>query len=116
VDLFKAMLSEVKIMIYLGESENVLKLHGVCTREIKNRNIHIILELCENGSLDSYLRKNRKVFVNLLETSQQAGGRGESSSSQARRLSTLDLIRWSGEIAKGMHHLRMKGVSLDCNF
>lgn len=37
VTLFKSLLSEVKIMIYIGVHENVVGLVGVCTEGIRNR-------------------------------------------------------------------------------
>lgn len=37
VTLFKSLLSEVKIMIYIGHHDNVLKLVGVCTAGIRSR-------------------------------------------------------------------------------
>jgi len=36
VTLFKNLLSEIKIMIYIGDHENVAGLVGVCSTEIRN--------------------------------------------------------------------------------
>jgi serine/threonine protein kinase len=36
VDFFKEILSEVKIMIYIGKAEHVIRLYGVSTAEIRD--------------------------------------------------------------------------------
>jgi serine/threonine protein kinase len=109
VEVFKAVLSEVKIMIYLGHAQNVVNLLGVCTQGIRNRKIHMILELCEKGSLLNVLRRNKPNFVNLLSNS-TTNEADCSEPSPKNTVTTLDLIRWSGEVANGMSHLAIKGV------
>lgn len=37
VAIFKSLLSELKIMMYIGNHENLVELVGVCTAEIRNR-------------------------------------------------------------------------------
>jgi len=37
VELFKSLLSEVKIMMYIGKHENIVGLIGVCTQGIRKR-------------------------------------------------------------------------------
>lgn len=37
VTLFKTLLSEVKIMIFIENHENIVALFGVCTRNIRTR-------------------------------------------------------------------------------
>jgi serine/threonine protein kinase len=108
-EYFKAILSEVKVMIYVGETANVVNLLGVCTQDIRNRNVHIILEFCENGSLRSLLRKCKANYLNLLEC---GDAEWESDGNKAKEgcVTTLDLIRWAAEIANGMNCLSMKRV------
>jgi serine/threonine protein kinase len=108
-DEFKAMLSEVKIMIYLGEAANVVNLLGVCTEDIRNKKIHILLEFCENGSLRNFLRKSKQNFVNLLEDYCSIR-QSDEDNKREECVTTLDLIRWSAEIANGMNCLSMKRV------
>jgi serine/threonine protein kinase len=110
IDYFKAMLSEVKIMIYLGEAANVVNLLGVCTQDIHSRILHIVLEFCVNGSLQNLLQKSRPNFVNLLEDYCSIGQSGDDKKRE-ECVTTLDLIRWSAEIANGMNCLSMKRVS-----
>jgi serine/threonine protein kinase len=110
VERFKAVLSEVKIMIYMGHAQNVVNLLGVCTQHIKNRKIHIILEFCENGSLLHFLRTNQSNFINLLDSTNIEADWDDETSSSLNAVTTMDLIRWSGEVANGMTHLAIKGV------
>jgi serine/threonine protein kinase len=103
------MLSEIKILIYVGENTNVVNLLGVCTQDIRNRNIHILLEFCEKGSLLNFLRKSQPNFINLIEdyASNVESGDGVK---EEDHVTTLDLIRWSAEIANGMNYLSTKRV------
>ncbi|OXA51590.1 Vascular endothelial growth factor receptor 2 [Folsomia candida] len=111
VTLFKTLLSEVKIMIFIENHENIVALFGVCTRNIRTRNIHIVLEFCENGSLETYLRKGRARFINLIDQNQRLSLQVLKSRPDAEdRLSSLDLIKWAMQIAKGMEYLSFKGV------
>lgn len=59
----KGLLSELKIMSYIGEHENIVKLVGSNTRKLREGQVYIFVELCEFGSLEDYLRKNRQHFV-----------------------------------------------------
>jgi serine/threonine protein kinase len=107
VDAFKAILSEVKLMIYVGGTPNVVRLLGVCTQDIRSRNVRLIFELCENGSLISYLRNNKANYIDLsLETGIPAIPQIQAC------FSIMDLLRWSAEIANGMDHLGIKKVRL----
>jgi serine/threonine protein kinase len=110
VEVFKAVLLEVKIMIYLGHAQNVVNLLGFCTQDIRNRKIHMILELCEKGSLLNFLRRSKPNFVNLSSDFTTHGTDCGEALPQNTVTTTLDLIRWSGEIANGMSYLAIKGV------
>ncbi|CAL8147586.1 unnamed protein product [Orchesella dallaii] len=109
VNLFKSLLSEVKIMLYIGHHENVITLVGVCTQDIRNRALYIVTEICELGSLDSYLRKRRKPFVNLINVNQEID-KSLLPEDREVKLSTLDLISISAQIACGMEYLASKSV------
>ena len=36
IEIFKSLLSEIKIMEYLGQHENVIQMLGACTEEIES--------------------------------------------------------------------------------
>ncbi len=73
--------------------------------------IHIILEMCENGSVETFIRKGRARFINLIDQNQKLNLSILKSRPDADdRLSTLDLIKWGSQIAKGMEYLSFKGV------
>lgn len=55
---------ELKIMSHVRPHVNVLYLIGACTRDIENKGLFIVTELCENGSLRDYIIKNRSNFEN----------------------------------------------------
>jgi serine/threonine protein kinase len=42
IDLFKALLSELKIMTYIGEHENIVNLIGACTQNIQKSTVLLI--------------------------------------------------------------------------
>ena len=84
----ETLISELKILIYLGSHLNVLNLLGACTTEITKgyhaaslhfhiffyRNVFtvilgellIIVEYCQFGNLQNYLAKHRRNFKNQL--------------------------------------------------
>lgn len=53
------LLSELKIMIYIGDHINVVNLVGAVTRLMTSGLLYIVTEFCERGSLDTFLRKHR---------------------------------------------------------
>ena len=86
----KGLISELKVMIYLGSHLNVLNLLGACTKNIRkgnrltqnyylNRKIDyymlrffvgellVIVEYCRFGNLQNHLMKNRNNFVNQVD-------------------------------------------------
>jgi serine/threonine protein kinase len=113
VGYLKALLSELKIMSFVGRHPNVVNLLGACTQNLRNREVHIILEYCDLGDMVTLLRKHRGIFCNFFEI-QYGDVRKyslvEYENKTVKRLNTLDLIRWSAEIALGMDFLSSKNV------
>jgi len=79
----------------------------------------------KNGNLRSFMIKNQKKFVNLVETQkldlQETGpylGQESASTSgdEIVKFSTKDLIQWSEGIADGMEYLAEKHVSISKQF
>lgn len=55
---FRALVDELKIMSYLRPHINVLGLVGACTSGVDKRQLFVLTEYCENGSLRNYLVEN----------------------------------------------------------
>lgn len=55
----KGLLSEIKILTYLGKHPNIVSIQGAYTAEILNGIVYVATELCSLGSLENYLRKSQ---------------------------------------------------------
>ncbi len=122
------MLSEIKLLSYIGKHGNIIELIGANTAELKNGMIFIFLELCHLGSLENNLRKlrPRDSCVELKEVAFMNQNQSESNQSadliqRYLNLTTIkkasldsalseDLYRWSKEICNGMAYLASKHV------
>ncbi|XP_046394628.1 vascular endothelial growth factor receptor 1-like [Ischnura elegans] len=62
----KALMTELKILIYIGHHLNVLNLLGACTTELIKKELWVIVEYCRYGNLHSYLQRHRDSFVNQI--------------------------------------------------
>ncbi|KAK9883648.1 hypothetical protein WA026_001818 [Henosepilachna vigintioctopunctata] len=65
----KALVAELKILIYLGKHLNVVNLLGACTKNIAKRELLVIEEFCRYGNLQTYLYRRRSNFINQLNPS-----------------------------------------------
>jgi len=64
--LMKALVSELKIMVHLGQHLNVVNLLGAVTKNIQKRELMVIVEHCEYGNLQNFLVKHRSCFVDQI--------------------------------------------------
>ena len=67
----KALMSELKMLQLLGSHTNILGLVGACTERMEQREMFLVLEYCQHGSLKNYLYKNRENFVDELSNKPQ---------------------------------------------
>ncbi|XP_028669590.1 vascular endothelial growth factor receptor 3 [Erpetoichthys calabaricus] len=58
---YKALMSELKILIHIGNHLNVVNLLGACTKP--NGPLMVIVEYCKYGNLSNYLRTKRETFL-----------------------------------------------------
>lgn len=65
-EVMKALVSELKIMIHLGQHLNVVNLLGAVTKNIAKRELMVIVEYCQFGNLQSFLVKHRPFFVDQI--------------------------------------------------
>ncbi|XP_046457028.1 vascular endothelial growth factor receptor 1-like isoform X1 [Daphnia pulex] len=63
----EALVSELKIMIYLGAHLNVVNLLGACTKTLIRGELFVIVEYCRFGNLQTYLINHRNNFVNQVD-------------------------------------------------
>ncbi|ESO83848.1 hypothetical protein LOTGIDRAFT_132723 [Lottia gigantea] len=122
-----ALLSELKILIHIGQHLNILNLLGAVTKNIRFE-LYVIVEYCHFGNVRSYLLKNQASFVNTMEDysdpafekkMEAAGDKNKpyyvnkpvainSADLIGPPLTTKNLICWSFQAARGMEYLASK--------
>lgn len=65
-EMMKILISELKIMIHLGQHLNIVNVLGAVTKNIAQRNLMLITEFCCYGNLQDFLRNHRDSFVNQI--------------------------------------------------
>uniref|UniRef100_A0A8C2J5J4 Vascular endothelial growth factor receptor 3 n=1 Tax=Cyprinus carpio TaxID=7962 RepID=A0A8C2J5J4_CYPCA len=73
----KALMSELKILIHIGNHLNVVNLLGACTKT--NGPLMVIVEYCKYGNLSNFLRAKREFFLPYRD-------RSPKTQSQVRRM------------------------------
>ncbi|XP_041520471.1 vascular endothelial growth factor receptor 3 isoform X1 [Microtus oregoni] len=63
----RALMSELKILIHIGNHLNVVNLLGACTKP--NGPLMVIVEFCKYGNLSNFLRAKRDTFSPYAENS-----------------------------------------------
>ncbi|XP_035777345.1 vascular endothelial growth factor receptor 1-like isoform X2 [Anopheles albimanus] len=61
-----ALVTELKIMIHLGQHVNVVNLLGAVTKNISKRKLMVIVEFCPLGSVQDFLLKRRAHFIDQI--------------------------------------------------
>uniref|UniRef100_A0A673M5W0 receptor protein-tyrosine kinase n=1 Tax=Sinocyclocheilus rhinocerous TaxID=307959 RepID=A0A673M5W0_9TELE len=109
---YRALMSELKILIHIGHHLNVVNLLGACTKP--GGPLMVIVEYCKHGNLSSYLKSKRGEYspykVNSIITYTRldicTGTASVGySSSDWDHLTIEDLISYSFQVAKGMEFL-----------
>lgn len=65
-----ALLSELKILIHLGQHLNIVNLLGAVTKDIRFGELNVIVEYCHFGNLRSYLLKHKDSFCDTMDEKQ----------------------------------------------
>uniref|UniRef100_A0A8C9SKK6 receptor protein-tyrosine kinase n=1 Tax=Scleropages formosus TaxID=113540 RepID=A0A8C9SKK6_SCLFO len=106
---YRALMSELKILIHIGHHLNVVNLLGACTKP--GGPLMVIVEYCKYGNLSSYLKSRRAEYrpfkvpcagTALLMASSYLSG---SDDLEKSHLTMEDLISYSFQVAKGMEFL-----------
>lgn len=124
----KGILSEIKILSYIGKHPNIILLEGASTPDLRRGKVLVFLELCEKGSLEKHLstyqpaKPRKSEGGDSNENSQQSRNRKnsfplvDSGYVNIDRRNVLDdalaqdMLRWSQEICNGMEFLTAKKV------
>jgi FMS-like tyrosine kinase 1 len=65
-EVMKALVSELKILIHLGQHLNVVNLLGAVTKNITKRELMVIVEYCRFGNIQSFLQSHRPYFIDQI--------------------------------------------------
>uniref|UniRef100_A0AAR2KMC8 receptor protein-tyrosine kinase n=1 Tax=Pygocentrus nattereri TaxID=42514 RepID=A0AAR2KMC8_PYGNA len=95
---YRALMSELKILIHIGHHLNVVNLLGACTKP--GGPLMVIVEYCKYGNLSSYLKSKRGEYSPFKVNKPYW-----ASCSDCDHLTMEDLIRYSFQVAKGMEFL-----------
>ncbi|XP_023655853.1 vascular endothelial growth factor receptor 1 isoform X2 [Paramormyrops kingsleyae] len=126
----KALMTELKILIHIGQHLNVVNLLGACTKP--GGPLLVVVEYCKYGNLSTYLKSKRDVFLlkrdfagdtgamrhlisvsnsysstcsSAEEDQDQAEEEDGSAFSSSGTLFLEDLISYSFQVARGMEFL-----------
>uniref|UniRef100_A0A8C2JAZ6 Vascular endothelial growth factor receptor 3 n=1 Tax=Cyprinus carpio TaxID=7962 RepID=A0A8C2JAZ6_CYPCA len=108
----KALMSELKILIHIGNHLNVVNLLGACTKT--NGPLMVIVEYCKYGNLSNFLRAKREFFLptyiyhltTALKSVTTAMCSGVTLDDLWKTPLTIeDLICYSFQVARGMEFL-----------
>ncbi|XP_058815149.1 vascular endothelial growth factor receptor 1 isoform X2 [Topomyia yanbarensis] len=67
-EVMRALISELKIMVHLGQHLNVVNLLGAVTKNIAKRELMVIVEYCRFGNVQNFLLKHRPYFIDQINS------------------------------------------------
>ncbi|XP_062606193.1 vascular endothelial growth factor receptor 3-like, partial [Saccostrea cucullata] len=125
-----ALLSELKILIHVGQHLNIVNLLGAVTKDIRYGELYVIVEYCHFGNLRSYLLKHKEEFRDVMEDYMDPAHQKKREAAREAAankpyylnkaqientadlvgppLTTKNLICWSFQVARGMEYLASK--------
>lgn len=128
------LLSELKILIHIGQHLNIVNLLGAVTKNIARGELYVLVEYCHFGNLRNYIIKNKDHFEDTMNDDyldpiskkiQEAEGTEPAEGTKkpyyvnkappettadltGPPLTTKNLISWSYQVARGMEYLASK--------
>ena len=99
----KALLGELKILIYLGRHPHIVNLIGACTAQLRKGSVLICVEFCQLGDMETYLRVGKSSFNNKTPSHYK-------SWQDADPFNIHDLFHWSWQIANAMLYMAERKV------
>uniref|UniRef100_A0A8C0ESY8 receptor protein-tyrosine kinase n=1 Tax=Bubo bubo TaxID=30461 RepID=A0A8C0ESY8_BUBBB len=104
---YKALMTELKILIHIGHHLNIVNLLGACTKN--GGPLMVIVEYCKYGNLSNYLKSKRNFFCPNKVRRQMALGWDtctvDADEVYKLPLTMEDLISYSFQVARGMEFL-----------
>ncbi|KAM8881731.1 vascular endothelial growth factor receptor 1 isoform 1-T1 [Synchiropus picturatus] len=104
---YSALMSELKILNYIGHHLNVVNLLGACTKP--GGPLMVIVEYCCHGNLSAFLKNKREVFVQNRVACSVFDSRKVAAKIQEGNIKDPlfpeDLISYSFQVARGMEFL-----------
>lgn len=91
----KALMSELKILIHIGNHLNVVNLLGACTKP--NGPLMVVVEYCKYGNLSNFLRAKREFFLPYRD-------RSPKTQSQVRRMIAAGQMEQQPRGRRTPHH------------
>ncbi|OWF52925.1 vascular endothelial growth factor receptor 1-like isoform X2 [Mizuhopecten yessoensis] len=129
-DQMEALLSELKILIHVGQHLNIVNLLGAVTKDIRYGELYVIVEYAHFGNLRNYMLKNKNTFKDVMddyidpveekkrEAAKEAAAskpyyvnkalKDHSADLIGPSLTTKNLICWAFQTARGMEYLSSK--------
>ncbi|XP_066555062.1 vascular endothelial growth factor receptor 1 isoform X2 [Amia ocellicauda] len=103
----KALMTELKILIHIGQHLNVVNLLGACTKY--GGPLMVIVEFCKYGNLSNYLKSKRDVFLLHKDSSGQAQQDSGGGSTGAAEVGAAEV--GAAAEARGEEKERLDSVS-----
>jgi serine/threonine protein kinase len=114
-DKLDALLSELKIMSYVGRHPNVVQLFGAQIADLRKGIVYVAIEFCPLGSLEQVLQIRRKQLEAKIRTGQFNNFMNMPEympvASEVKPFSTHQLLLFSHQVACGMEFLASRKVS-----
>jgi FMS-like tyrosine kinase 1 len=99
VNDIRDLAGELKMIIHVGQHENIVNVLGACTKYPK---LYMIIEYCSHGSLLEFLRRRREIF-------QPSWFKEDFTSKE--RLTIVNLVSTAIQVCNGMRFLASKKVT-----
>ena len=95
---YQDLVSELKIMIHVGQHKNIINLLGACTR---GKRLMLIIEFAPHGSLAKFLRKKREIYEPTW---------AKETTSPETEFTMADLAMEAYQVARGLEFLASRKV------
>ena len=97
---YRDLASEIKIMIHIGEHQNIINILGACTQ---GKKLMLIMEFAMHGSLLHFLRERRSIF---------RASWTKTVNDPKQEYTLVDMVIAAFQISRGMEFLASRRVSL----